>query len=108
MIKLPESAPTAQAFSESIERKTTPRVNVPRLEEMTSFKLSKLVTSIPLAGIKRAVLRALADHYPNVWPSVATLAQEAGFGTTATRKYLRELEADGFIRSVGSRKGGRS
>jgi hypothetical protein len=101
-------AETAQAFPKH-------RVKVPRLEfqdgkNLTSFELSKLVAKIPaILGIKRAVLRALADHYPNIWPSVETLAHEAGFGTTATRKYLRELEiVDKFIKPIGARKGGRN
>ncbi len=109
MITVASNADTRQYPSGSAEHKAKPRVDVPRTDDMTSYKLSKLVTSLPrIGGTKRAVLRAMCDHYPNIWLSIPKLAQEAGFGTTATRKSVRGLETDGLIHPVGARKGGRN
>jgi len=61
---------------------------------MTGFELAKLVGQIPttvLPRAERAVLRAMADRYPKIWPSVPTLATEAGYGAVQTRKALNRL-----------------
>lgn len=84
------------------------RINVQRLEGVTSYNLSLAVTRLrSVRGVQRAVLRAMCDRYPNCWPSIETLADQAGFGTSITRKHLRGLEAAGLVELVGSRRGGR-
>ena len=91
-----------------------------RAEGMHGYKLSKLVTKLEESAFrsfpckhggvsymaKKAVLRALADHYPNIWPSVGTIAQKAGLHERQTQKALVDLEKDGYIRAVSSKKGG--
>ncbi len=77
------------------------RVDVERLNEMTGYKLSKLVAKLKcLRGVKKSVFRVLADYYPNVWPAVGTIAEESGSGTTQTKKSLRELEREGWISEI--------
>jgi len=83
------------------------RKHIERFGEMTSYKLSRRVALLEMKGIRKAVLRVLADHYPNVWPSIDTIASQAGFGTTATRMAVRELERDAYIAPCGHKLGGR-
>jgi len=83
------------------------RQHIERFSDMTSYKLSRRVALLEIKGIKKAVLRVLADHYPNVWPSIDTIASQAGFGTTATRTAVRELERDAYIAPCGHKHGGR-
>jgi hypothetical protein len=76
------------------------------------YELSFLVKQIPtdvLPRLERAVLRALADHYPNIWPSVALLGKEAGYCRSSTAQALRNLEKRKLIalKDGSSRKGGR-
>jgi hypothetical protein len=86
----------------------TRRVPVERHAGMTSYRLSKLVAELKcLRGAKKAVLRAMADRYPRIWPSVETIAKDAGFGSTQTRVSLRQLEADNLILPRTHRRGGR-
>ena len=88
-------------FSKASQNRYPGRVEIARRSDMTSYKLSRLVTELEsVRGIQRAVLRVLADRYPNIWPSVALIAEEAGFGTTQVRKALRNLETAGFISEV--------
>jgi biotin operon repressor len=51
------------------------------------------------------MLDAHANGAGKAWQSVATLSDETGFGTTAVREALRELEAAGEIVTVEPRKG---
>ena len=84
------------------------RVAVQRVEGMTSYKLSRIVAELEsVRGVKKPVLRVLADHYPNIFPSMETIAMQAGFGTTQTRAALRVLEASGFISPLSAKQGGR-
>jgi hypothetical protein len=88
------------------------RVKVERLDGMTSYKLSRIVAELKgVRGLKKAVLRAMADRYPNVWASIQTIAEDAGCGTTQARQKVRELEAGGIVAPVPYngkiRKGGR-
>jgi hypothetical protein len=96
------------------------RIRFERAEGMSSFGLSKLVASLKESSFrpfvhkhggvswmaKKAILRVLADHYPNIWPSVATIASEAGLHDRQTQKGLSDLEKDGYIRAVSNKKGG--
>jgi len=90
---------------------------------MTSFELAKLVARLSEYRFKtiryscggnvswtakKGVLRVLADYYPNVWPSVATIAKQAGLGERQTQKALTALEVEGYIAALSSKKGGRS
>ena len=84
------------------------RLVVQRAEGVSSFNLSKQVSKI--RGMQRSrqnVLRALADRYPNIWPSIETLSAESGYGRSVTRESLRDLEAAGIITSLGDKRGGR-
>jgi hypothetical protein len=92
------------------------RINITRAEGMNSYRLSKQITKLDSKGFSahkglswraiRAVLRVLADHYPNVYPSVKVIAKETGLGETQTKKALRALEADGYISDISGKKGG--
>lgn len=53
---------------------------------------------------KKAVLRVLCDHYPNVWPSVPTIGELSNYGDRQVRRVLRELEfKDRLIVDANSR-----
>ncbi len=62
----------------------------------------------------KAVLVALADYAGSengeCWPSQATIARETELSERAVRKYLRQLEDDGFIKRKrrGTKSGGRT
>lgn len=96
------------------------RKNFERAAGIYGFKVSKLVTKLDESAFrsfphkhggvswtaKKTILRVLADHYPNIWPSVGTIAQKAGLHDRQTQKGLGDLEKDGYIRAVSSKKGG--
>jgi hypothetical protein len=83
------------------------RIEVDRAEGVTSWALSRMVAQlIDLRGAKKAVLRVLADHYPNIWPKIQTIADEAGYGTSQTRVVIGELEAEAYIRCLTDKRGG--
>lgn len=87
---------------------TKSRVKIDRADGLNSYKLSRIVAGIrSIQGVKKNVLRVLADYYPNVFPSVETIADDAGWGTTKTRLALRELKNAGLTWVVGTGKGGR-
>ena len=53
-----------------------------------------------LSTAQRVVLLRLADRARpdgRAWPSVAALADECGLGETATRRAIRDLEAQGVV-----------
>lgn len=91
------------------------RIKIEPAERIHSYRLSSLVPKlkpeqfgtheVSYKAIK-TVLRVLADHYPNVWPSVKTIAEKSGYGETQTKKALRALEGDGYIRDISGKKGG--
>lgn len=62
---------------------------------ITGFDLSLLIWKIPIADLprrERAILRALADHYPNIWPSVKNVGAATGYSRSHTAAALRRLE----------------
>src|SRR6266581_5187639 len=82
------------------------------VKPITGYELAKLVGTIPkdvLSRAERSVLRAMADHYPNIWPRVAVLGGEAGYSETICRRALRQLEKRKLIalKEGSNRKGGR-
>jgi hypothetical protein len=91
------------------------RININRIEGLSGFRLSHIVSSLQFFRpntrgqhrpdkVKKAVLRALCDRYPNVWPGIEDIARKASCGTTQTRRALRELEhKDRLILDVNSR-----
>lgn len=88
--------------------KHTRRKQIERAEGVTSFNLSKKVGQIRgMKPSRRTVLRALADRYPNIWPSIRTIAADTGLGPSTVRYSLRELEQANIIRARGKKKGGR-
>jgi DNA-binding MarR family transcriptional regulator len=83
-------------------------LTIPRQHGVNSFSLSKVVAQLRcMSGPAKAILRALADRYPNIWPSVHTIARDAGYSATTARKYLRRFEAEGLISAMGGKRGGR-
>jgi hypothetical protein len=88
---------------------TVRRITVLAAPGVTGYWLSRAVAATPeIEGVAKAVLRALADHYPNVWPSVGTIAAESGWGDTATKDAISLLVRDGWMAPVGTRRGGRN
>lgn len=86
----------------------TRRKQIERAEGVTSFNLSKQVSQISgMKPTRKTVLRALADRYPNIWPSIRTISDNTGLGTTAVRESLRDLEEAKIISARGKKKGGR-
>src|ERR1700730_2041239 len=101
--------------------KTQYHTKVESEEGLSSFELSKYVNLIEVGlwysgrvslHTKIAVLRALADRYPNVWPGVPDIAKKAHSSPTQVRLALRELEfEDELITEIvrpghGSKGGG--
>lgn len=79
------------------------RLQIAPEEGVSAFELSRFVADIEVGlwysgrvafGTKAAVLRALADRYPNCWASVADIAKKAKCGTTQAKLALRELELE--------------
>jgi hypothetical protein len=100
----------AVSLSDSAKLSSHPKPN----GKITGFSLSKLIAELRADWFKRdgdvrpsrrkvsiriikAVLRALADYYPNIFPSVNTIAEHAGVGSSTARNALRELETQGWI-----------
>lgn len=83
------------------------RIEIERADGVTSWGLSQMVAQLTnIRGAKKAVLRALTDHYPNIWPKIETIADEAGCGTSRARTVMRELETEGYIRCLTDKRGG--
>lgn len=98
------------------------RIQINPMQGMSAYKLSHIVSHLVFLKpslrypnrkdtIKGAVLRALCDRYPNIWPSVEDIAAKANCGTTPARNSLRELEfKDRLIVDISThpgKKGGR-
>ena len=98
------------------------RIRIEPAEGMSGFKLSKLVAELPESAFmtvprkygnvswkaKKAILRVLADHYPNVWPGVETIALKTGFSERQVQNGLSDLEMELYISPIGSKLGGRN
>ena len=83
------------------------RIEVERAAGVTSWGLSQMVAQlVGLPRAKKAVLRVLADHYPNIWPKIETIADQAGYSPSRTRAVMRDLETEGFIRCLTDTRGG--
>jgi hypothetical protein len=88
---------------------SAPHLTVAAAPGVTGYQLSRAVARVvEIKGLVKAVLRALADHYPNVWPSMETIARESGCCERIARMAVRTLARDGWIRVVGDRRGGRN
>jgi hypothetical protein len=115
-----------QGMGNQIERSgiqvTMKRIDINKIEELSAYKLSHLASSLVfvrpnLRGqqrpdkTKKAVLRALCDRYPNVWPSLADMAAKASCSVSQAQRVLRELERKDRlivdISTVRGKKGGR-
>jgi hypothetical protein len=98
------------------------RIEVSRMDGLSAYKLSHLVSNLifvkPNARgqlrpdkTKKAVLRALCDRYPNVWPSVKDIAEKASCSVSQVQRALRDLEhKDRLIVDISTdpgKKGGR-
>jgi len=80
---------------------------------MTGYELAKLIGQIPttmLPRAERAVLKAMAEHHPRIWPSAATLGREAGYSPKITSGALTKLLHRKVIALANgsTRKGGRN
>lgn len=77
-----------------------------------NFEVFEIARTCRRGAIYKAVLMNLAYHdmrgTGEVWPSIATLAAESGCCERAAVKALREIEADGIIRPLSSKNGGRA
>jgi hypothetical protein len=83
------------------------RIEATAIEKLSAYALSLQVAQIRFfAGVEKAVLRAICDHYPKVWVSVETLADESGWCERAVQAALRNLEAGNWICPVDDRVGG--
>jgi hypothetical protein len=98
------------------------RIDIDKIEGLSAYRLSHLASSLVfvrpnLRGqqrpdkTKKAVLRALCDRYPNVWPSLADMAAKASCSVSQAQRVLRELERKDRlivdISTVRGKKGGR-
>ena len=80
------------------------RVTVLKEEGLTSWGLSQLIAEkVHLGKGRKAVLRAMADHYPNIFPSMGVLGAEAGIGERQARRNVNQLERMGVVTLVGPR-----
>lgn len=64
------------------------------------FKWIRFARDAPVSGPRKSVLFALASRSNatgECWPSVRTLARDAGVSERGARYALRELTADGWI-----------
>jgi len=85
------------------------RIAVLSAPGITGFSLSRAIAQLEeIDGVDKAVLRALADHYPNIFPSIGTLVVESGWCERAVREALGRLIRTGLIRPSGNRRGGRA
>lgn len=80
------------------------RIQIDKMQSMSGYKLSHIVSSLVFVKpnargqirpdkAKKAVLRVLCDHYPNVWPSLKAIADKTSYSLSQTRRVLRELES---------------
>jgi hypothetical protein len=100
--------PEIEGLKESTRMKGRNRINIPKEQGLSGFTVSKMFADLRgIPGITKAVGRALGDRYPNIWPSVTTISEQAGFSPASTRRALRILEAWELIEPVGSKRGGR-
>jgi AraC-like DNA-binding protein len=71
-----------------------------------SFKLvKKIVHTDRVDGMHKLILIILADYVNEAkgnaaWPSVTTVAQQAGASIRHTRRIIRELEAEGVLKTT--------
>src|SRR5260370_471383 len=82
---------------------------------LSGYKLSHIIAKLKFEKVnergqfrgdktKKAVLRALCDRYPDVWPGIEDIAANASCSTAQARRVLRELEyKDRLIVDVNSR-----
>ncbi len=66
-------------------------------ETVGSFKLMVKCRDLDLKGSHKWVLTVLCSHYPNIFPSEARIAKEAGIGLTAVKGAIKFLESEGWI-----------
>jgi hypothetical protein len=93
------------------------RIRINAIQGLHSWRLSRAVAELVfvrpnLRGqerpdkTKKAVLRALADRYPLIWPSVSDIARHASCSVSQAQRVLRELEfKDRLIVDISTRKG---
>lgn len=67
-------------------------------ESVGSWKLTEKCFDLDLKGSHKWVLTVLCSHYPNIFPSEARIAKEAGIGLTAVKGAIKYLEREGWIK----------
>lgn len=74
------------------------------MQKITQFELSKLIiqsklfSKIKLTASARLVLIVLCSHYPNIYPSIKTIQEEAGISSKqSVFNSLKELSSKGLI-----------
>lgn len=88
------AAPGADGTATKAKRWTFVKADLTLLADPELRAASKIVC---------LALKSHADPQGGCFPSVATLAQETGLGTTAVRRALRHLEGAGLLRTTGRR-----
>jgi hypothetical protein len=77
------------------------RIHINPITGLSGYALSHMVAQLEaVTGVDKAVLRALSDHYPNVWADVDTIAIESGWSARAVRESMRRLEGWNWINGV--------
>src|SRR5882762_1084900 len=91
------------------------RIGITPIAGLSAYRLSHIASHLVfirpnLRGqhrpdkVKKAVLRALCDRYPHVWPSLRDIAEKASCSVSQAQRVLRELEyRDRLIVDVNSR-----
>jgi len=91
------------------------RTQIEKMPGLSGFKLSHIVSKLVFVKpneraqvrqdkTKKAVLRALCDRYPNVWPGINDIAKSTSCSPAQVRRVLRELEyKDRLIVDINSR-----
>jgi hypothetical protein len=88
------------------------RIQINKIQGMSGYKLSHMASNLVFVRpsirrekkktvvrflqdkTKKAVLRALCDRYPNVWPGLKDIAAKASCSPAQARRVMRELEAE--------------
>jgi len=74
-----------------------PMVEDVKGESVGNWKLMVKCLDLDLKGSHKWVLVVLCYHYPNIFPSEARIAKEAGIGLTAAKGAIKYLESEGWI-----------
>jgi hypothetical protein len=66
-------------------------------EKLGNWKLMQKCLDVDLKGSRKWVLIVLCSHFPNIFPSVARIAREAGIGPTTVKAAIKDLQREAWI-----------